>query len=154
MRDSLADLEQSFQDMIDKFPEERRKLVTSAGEKMHKKVLQNIDRDTKEKTRNLREGCYLAIGSEGGYAAVRNNHLRAPHAHLIEFGHKVKKRGKDKEKRKPKAKKRTVRPSGRGLSEGDWVQGKHMYRNAMNELEDELTQDAEKMMDRLVGEHF
>lgn len=149
MRDSLADLEQSFQDMIDKFPEERRKLVTSAGEKMHKKVLQNIDRDTKEKTGNLREGCYLAIGSEGGYAAVRNNHLRAPHAHLVEFGHRAIKGAKTKKGKHGQ----TVNIKGSGRVVG-WVQGKHMYRNAMNELEDELTQDAEKMIDKLVGEHF
>ena len=149
MSDSLKDLEQAFQDMIDQFPEKRRELVTAAGGKMHQRVLQNIDRDTEEKTGNLREGCYLSIGSEGGYAAVRNNHLRAPHAHLVEFGHRLIKGAKKKEGKYGQV----VNIKGSGKVVG-WVPGKHMYRNALNELEDELIQDAEKVMDKLVGECF
>lgn len=149
MSDSLADLDKAFEMMIEKFPEKRRELVESAGEKMHKKVLRNIDTDTKESTGRLREACYLAIGSEGGYAAVRNNHRKAPHAHLVEFGHKLVKGAKTKEGKHGQ----TVKVKGTGRVIG-WVNGKHMYRNALTEMEDELVQDAERMIESLAGELF
>lgn len=149
MSDSLADLDKAFEKMIEKFPEKRRELVENAGKKMHKKVLRNIDTDTKEDTGRLRDACYLAIGSEGGYAAVRNNHRKAPHAHLVEFGHKLVKGAKTKEGKYGQ----TVKVKGSGRVIG-WVNGKHMYRNALTEMEGELIQDAEKMIDSLVGELF
>lgn len=149
MSDSLADLDKAFEAMMEKFPEKRMELVKNCGEKMHKKVLRNIDVDTNEETGRLRDACYLAIGSEGGYAAVRNDHRKAPHAHLVEFGHKLVKGAKTKEGKFGQ----TVKVKGSGRVIG-WVNGKHMYRNAMNEMESELTQDAERMIDSLVGELF
>lgn len=149
MSDSLADLDKAFEKMMEKFPEKRRELVENAGEKMHKKVLRNIDTDTKEDTGRLRDACYLAIGSEGGYAAVRNNHRKAPHAHLVEFGHKLVKGAKTKEGKYGQ----TVKVKGSGRVIG-WVNGKHMYRNALTEMEDELVRDAEKMIESLAGELF
>lgn len=52
--------------------------------------------------------------------------------HLIENGHKVVRNGK------------VV----------GWVSGKHMYRNAINELADELERSGEEMINNLVGEIF
>lgn len=149
MAGSLNDLGKAFEGFLNDFSKGRRELVENAGEKLHKRVLRKIGSDTKEKTGNLKKGCELHIGSGGGYAAVRNNHLRAPHAYLVEFGHKAVRGAKIKEGKHGQEVK--IKGSGQMLG---WVPGKFMYTNAMNELEGELTQDAEDMIDKLVGEYF
>lgn len=149
MANSLADLEKALDRMLERFPEERRELVEQAGEKMYQKVLRNIDTDTQERTGHLRAACYQHIGSEGGYAAVRNDYKKAPHAPLVEFGHRAMKGAETKIGKNGLP----VKIKGSGKEVG-WVDGKHMYRNALNELEDELTQDAEHVIDRLVGDSF
>ena len=126
----LKDLDREFEKMIKQFPQARRKLVEGSGEKMYNKVISNINANVKKHTGNLKDGVTKAIGSGGGYAAVRADHKTAPHTHLIENGHKL------------------VR-DGQVIG---WVPGKHMYRNALNELADELEQDAEKMLDELAGD--
>lgn len=149
MANSLDDLDKAFEAMLTKFPEKRRELVEAEGEKMYQKVLHNIDTDTKEDTGRLREACYKAIGSGGGYAAVRNDHRKAPHAHLVEFGHRLIKGAKTKEGKHGQAV--NIKGSGRVIG---WVNGKHMYRNALTEMEDELVRDAENMIESLAGELF
>ena len=149
MTEGLDKLCEAFDKMPEVFYEERRELMEAAGEKMYRQVLKNIDADTKEKTGNLRAACYKHIGSRGGYAAVRNNHRKAPHAHLVEYGHKLVKGAKTKTGKR--GQKVNVKGSGRAIG---WVSGKHMYRNALNELEDELMQEAEALADRLVGDLF
>ena len=149
MTEELDKLCDSFDTLEKKFSEERRELVEKAGEKMYRQVLKNIDTTTKEHTGKLRAACYKQIGSKGGYVAVRNNHRKAPHAHLVEYGHKLIKGAKTKTGKY--GQKVNIKGSGRVIG---WVSGKHMYRNAMNELEDELMQEAEELADRLVGELF
>lgn len=126
----LYDLDKEFEKMIKQFPNARRKLVEDSGSKMYDKVMANISANVKDKSGNLKNGVTKAVGSGGGYAAVRPNRKVAPHTHLIENGHKVVRNGK------------VV----------GWVEGKHMYRNALNELANELERDAEKMLDDLVGD--
>lgn len=125
----LKDLDREFEKMIKQFPQARRKLVEECGEKMYQKVLANMNQ-VDEKSGNLRKGVKKAVGSRGGYSAVRPDYKIAPHTHLIENGHKIVRNGK------------VV----------GWVSGKHMYRNALNELANELEQDAEKMLDELAGD--
>lgn len=143
----LDELDRALGEMLDKFPEKRRKLVEDAGEKMHQKVLRNIDRDTEARTGHLREACYKHIGSDGGYAAVRNDYKKAPHAHLVENGHRLIKGAKTKEGKH--GQQVNIKGSGRVIG---WVNGKHMYRNAMNELDGELNQDAENMAEEMLKE--
>ncbi len=154
MTEELDKLCDSFDTLEKKFSEERRELVERAGEKMYQKVLRNIDATTKKSTGKLRDACYKHVGSEGGYVAVRNNHKKAPHAHLVEHGHnnvtggKLKLTKKDLAEGKKKGK--IVSKEGKKA----WTNGRFMYRNAMNELEDELMQEAEELAERLVEELF
>lgn len=150
MEQSLKDLDKAFEAMLKKFPDARREVVENAGEKMQRKVLQNISATTKEVTGRLIEGVTLAVGSGGGYAAVRNDAKIAPHAHLVENGHKLVRGGPIKV---PKKELQSTNPRSTGAVVG-WVPGKHMYRNAMNDLEDELIGDAEEMVEKLVGDLF
>lgn len=128
----LEELDRKFKEITDKFPEARRGLVEKSGVKMCQKVINNINSTVGEKTGNLKKGVTSAIGSGGGYAAIRPNNKIAPHTHLIENGHKVIRGGKIV----------------------GWVPGKHMYRNALNQLSGELLQDAEKMINELAGDVF
>lgn len=127
----LYDLDKDFEQLLKKFPQARRELVEECGEKMYQKVLSNISQ-VDEKTGNLRKGVKKVVGSRGGYSAVRADFKIAPHTHLIENGHKIVRNGK------------VV----------GWVSGKHMYRNALNELANELEQSAEQKIDKLVGDIF
>lgn len=127
----LYDLDKDFEQLLKKFPQARRELVEECGEKMYQKVLSNISQ-VDEKTGNLRKGVKKVVGSRGGYSAVRADFKIAPHTHLVENGHKIVRNGK------------VV----------GWVSGKHMYRNALNELANELEQSAEQMIDKLVGDIF
>lgn len=127
----LYELDQQFEQLIKQLPDARRKLVETCGEKMYQKVLANVNQ-VGEKSGNLKKGVKKVVGSRGGYSAIRADFEIAPHTHLIENGHKVVRNGK------------VV----------GWVSGKHMYRNALNELAEELEQDGEQMIDELVGEIF
>ena len=150
MERSLKDLDQAFEAMLKKFPDARREVVENAGEKMQRKVLQNIFTTTKEVTGKLLEGVTLAVGSGGGYAAVRNDAKIAPHAHLVEFGHRIVKGGP---LNVPKKELEGSSPRNQGKVIG-LVEGKHMYRNALNELEEELIQDAEDKIEKVLGDVF
>lgn len=128
----LYALDKEFEKLIKQFPKARRELVENCGEKMYEKVINNINSSVKSDTGNLRNGVEKHVGSKGGYSAVRANFKTAPHTHLIENGHKV---------------------VNDGIVVG-WAPGKHMYRNALNELADEFERDAENMIDKLVGGMF
>lgn len=130
--DDLYNLDKAFESMIQRFPGAKRDLVESCGEKMYQKVISNINSQVGEKTGDLRSGVKKVIGSKGGYAAIRPDFKKAPHTHLIENGHKIVRNGK------------VV----------GWVAGKHMYRNALNELADELERDVQQMISKLVGDLF
>ncbi len=144
---SLEELDKAFASLLEQFPEKRRDLVETAGEKMHQKVLRNIDSETEEHTGRLRAACQKHIGSKGGYAPVRNNNKKAPHAYLVENGHRLMKGAKTKKGKRGQSV--NIKGSGRVIG---WVNGKHMYRNAVNELEGELIQSAENMIEQTLRE--
>ena len=50
MEQSLKDLDKAFEAMLKKFPDARREVVENAGEKMQRKVLQNISTTTTHAT--------------------------------------------------------------------------------------------------------
>ena len=128
----LSEFDERFNQLLKQFPEARRELVENAGIKMCQNVINNISASVTDRSGNLKKGVTLKVGSGGGYAAVKPDYKIAKHHHLIENGHKLIVNGQFK----------------------GWVPGKHMYRNALNQLEDELKQDAEQMVNRLVGDNF
>lgn len=133
---NFDELDKCFEKLLDDIPIAKRKLVEACGEKMHEKVLRNIDSTVKTKTGNLKEGVTKVLGSGGGYAAVKPNFKIAPHSYLIENGHKL------------------IAGKGENQRFIRWVPGAHMYRNALIELADELESDADKALSKLVGDAF
>ncbi len=128
MSDGLEDFEQKLDQLLAKFPQARRDLVNDCTDKLEQKVLENVNQIT-PRTGNLKRGVKKALGSQGGYGAIRADYSIAPHAHLVENGHYVRNRC-------------------------GWVPGRHMFRNARNSLANELEQDAEQMYYKLVGDLF
>ena len=133
---NFDELDKCFEKMLDEIPIAKRKLVETCGEKMHAKVLRNIDSTVKTKKGNLKKGVTKVLGSGGGYAAIKPNYKIAPHSYLIENGHKL------------------VVGKGDNQRVVGWARGAHMYRNALLELADELESDAEKVLSDLVGDAF
>ncbi len=131
MADSFDELDQMFDDLLKKFPQKKRELVKNIGDKMYNQVISNIDSTVKEDgTGNLKAGVTKMLGSKGGYAAVKPNYGIAPHTHLVEDGHRIIKNG----------------------NVVGWVNGKHMYRDALEQVADEAEKMAGDMVDELVGE--
>lgn len=130
MADGFEELDKMFDDMLNKFPQKKRELMEDVGDKMYDQVINNIDNTVKEDTGNLKAGVTKILGSKGGYAAVKPNYGIAPHTHLIEDGHRIIRGGKIV----------------------GWANGKHMYRNAIEQVSDEVEKMAESMIDELVGE--
>lgn len=91
---SLEDLDRAFENMLRRFPDTRKELVSRAGDIMYSEVVSNIDRDVKEDTGNLKRGVTKKIGSKGGYVAIKPNYNISPHAHLVENGHNLVKGGR------------------------------------------------------------
>lgn len=132
----LYNLDKDFEKLLKQFPNARREIVENSGDKMYQKVINNINSQVDEDTGNLKEGVTKVVGSGGGYAAVRPDWQKAPHTHLVENGHKL------------------VKGTGKTAKVVGWVPGKHMYRNALADLADDLIKDAEEMIDKVVGEIF
>lgn len=119
---SLDEVSKKINDAIKEVPDLKRKMHTNAADIMHKNVINNISNDTKPLTGNLKRGQVKAVGSRGGYAAVRPDYGIAPHTHLIENGHKIVKGGK------------VV----------GFANGKHMYKKALNASQRQIEVAVEK----------
>lgn len=134
---TLEELDKAFENLAKKFPDARKKFVINAGDLMYNEVINNIERDVEEGGENLKRGVTKVIGSKGGYAAIRPDYSIAPHTHLVEDGHDMVvggKKGKD----------------GKICEDRNFVYGKHMYRNAINQVADKLEDMAEQFVDELV----
>ena len=135
---TLTQLSEKFETLVKEFPKERRKLMNTSGDKIKDQVQANIAA-LGSKNGRLMKAVTKAVGSGGGYAAVRNDWFIAPHAHLVEHGHWMI--GKD----------------GRMLTlknGGSWVAGRKMYEKALMSLQDELISDAEKTLESVVKKTF
>lgn len=133
---TFEELDKSFEKLLADIPKSKRRLVEISGDKMYEKVMRNIDFAVKIGTGNLKSGVTKIIGSEGGYSAIKPDWKKAPHTHLVENGH------------------RSMVGKGESQRFVGWVPGKHMYRNAITELADELENDAEQLLAKLVGDAF
>ncbi|MCT4544439.1 MAG: hypothetical protein N4A63_12910 [Vallitalea sp.] len=128
--DNINKLDKMFNDLLAKFPKKKKELVKEAGDLMYEQVINNINSSVKENSGKLKEGVTKAVGSKGGYVAIRPDYKIAPHTNLIENGHNVV----------------------RGGEIIGWANGKHMYRNALEQASDQIIDKAEKMIDDLVGD--
>ena len=70
----------------------------------------------------------------------------APHAHLIELGHKIVSGGRTRERGR---KLNRVQRSARGIKSGGYVQGDFMLEKSMSEAQAKFNSGAEKLLDKI-----
>lgn len=70
----------------------------------------------------------------------------APHAHLVELGHKIVSGGRTRERGR---KLNRVQRSARGIKSGGYVQGDFMLEKSMSEAQAKFNSGAEKLLDKI-----
>lgn len=90
-------LQKAFKKCQDKYPDEADALLMAMGQAVNKETKRN----TTKKTGNLRKSWRLKKVKlyKNGTVRVVRVQSTAPHAHLYEYGHEIKPRGKSKKNR-------------------------------------------------------
>lgn len=134
----LSEFNASMLRMVEKdFPNEAKKFMQRAGNALTKDMRQNYRRLTKRKTGNLIRG--LSRGRAYFYAGdeyqirVKN---KAPHAHLIEHGHRV------------------VGHKPNMTFKGKYVKGRHVAGMSANQFGKKYVELADKFVDDLLERGF
>ena len=83
---------------------------------------------------------------KGGKVRVVRVQSTAPHAHLIELGHKIVSGGRTRERGR---KLNRVQRSARGIKSGGYVQGDFMLEKSMSEAQAKFNSGAEKLLDKI-----
>ena len=125
---------QVMQSANDNFPKEAKNFMQRAGNSLAKSIRSGYDSKTRKKTGNLRKGvsrgrAYKWNGREW-QIRVRN---KAPHAHLLEYGHRmVAHDGKTVSKKTP------------------WVKGRHVVGAAANDFTGTFNEMCIKFVDEFL----
>ena len=123
---------ETLQTIIEEYPKDAKRLMLKAGTAFRKELKKNYKAETKKKTGKLlasvkRGKPYLYKG-EAWQIRVSNI---APHAHLIEHGHKLKAWGKEPKKRK-------------------FVEGRHVAGKTNNDFQSIFVDLVDKFTDDLL----
>lgn len=121
-------------------PKESKKFVQQEGNKLRKKTLSLANQRVKKSPnhkggedsryhKNIKRG-KVYIYKENGGTAVRVHSSKAPHAHLIEYGHRI------------------VDENG---NETGTVKGKYVFEDAAKQFESEFNSDIEDFLDEALG---
>lgn len=133
MDNPFKDVEDMLDRTLEEIPNIKRELLVSVSSKLERGVLSNVRSSVINDSGDFERSIYTKTSDY--YAAVRVNHKIAPHAHLVENGHRNISRG----------------PNRKGsLATGiSFVAGKHNFRNAYLTLNDELIRDGESAADKI-----
>ena len=120
----------------DRFPKQARNFIQRAGSALAKSVKAGYDSKTKKKTGNLRRGvkrgrAYKWNGNEW-QVRVYNS---APHAHLLEYGHRF----------------RTIKRRGWKYT-GQYVKGRHVVGAAAEAFPEIFNRMCEEFVDKFLQE--
>lgn len=114
----MDELIKRFENLESQMKDLKKKFLTSYITIAQRKVLEKIRSRTIRRSGNLENSVIAKIGSGGGYAVTKSPIGRAPHSHLIEDGHVVKNK--------------------KGGSILGYAAGRHMYRDSLLELENNM----------------
>ena len=141
------ELEKSFTKLKNKYPNNADALLMAQG----RAVQRNVKSTTPRKSGKLRRSWSLKKVKlyKGGNVRVVRIQSTAPHAHLVEYGHKIYRGGKT---RKNGRKMNSVQLRIRGVKNLSSVEGKKMLEKAMNQARTRFPREAEKLLDKLIKE--
>lgn len=133
----LSDFDRKTLEVIlDQYPKEARKLMQKAGTAFQRELKKRYRAETKKKTGTLlarvKRGRPYLYNNEFWQIRVKNT---APHAHLIEYGHRFKAWGYDSDKRA-------------------YVHGKHIAGKTNNDFQPVFVELVDKFTDNLLDRGF
>ena len=145
------ELEKAFKRLEKRYPDGADALLMAQGQAIAKKIRS----ETNVKTGKLRKSWRVKkvkLYKNGSVRVVRI-HSMANHAHLYELGHEMVKGGKTTiSKKGTRRKLNVVQRSARGIKGYGRVPGKFVMQKAIDEAEKRLEKDAQKMLDKMLGE--
>ena len=141
------ELEKSFKRFEKNYPDKADALLMAQGQAVNRKTKSL----TPVKTKKLRNSWRLKKVKlyKGGTVRVVRIQTRAPHGHLVEYGHEIYRGGKTRVRGK---KLNRVQMDARGIKHLGRVEGKLVLYTAMTEAQSRFDRDANKMLDKLVEE--
>lgn len=126
--DDFEKLDRMLDNIIKTIPEKKKELLENVGEILSNQVKQNISIRINDENGTLKSDVKVVPGSKGGYVAVKPSYENTHLNHLIENGHRI------------------VR---NGVAIG-FVNGKHMYRDSIDQCEQQILNMAKKMIDEVI----
>lgn len=128
--ESFKDICKNLGILATSFDEESKKFVKKQAKLLKKKTKETAQKRIKRKT-----GTYLARIKEGKFYKYNDeNRCRvfssAPHAHLIEYGHRMLNKFGEETKLK-------------------WVKGKNIFKDTASEFSQEFEENSQKMLEDL-----
>lgn len=126
--DDFEKLDRMLDNIIKKIPGKKKELLNNVGDILSSQVKQNIDSRINDDNGTLKSDVKIVPGSRGGYVAVKPSYENTRLNHLIENGHRIVKNG---------------------VAIG-FVNGKHMYRDSIDQSEQQILSMAQAMIDEVI----
>ena len=160
--DELTDFQKDMMDLALKgFPKETDKFLRQEGRKLTA-LQKRIARQDVGTTKGIKKGWKKATSYMAGFRTskifIRDDikkvsaHNKAPHAHLVEYGHmqipRSEKRATTKEGRKAQYKKR------KAAKDTKYTHGKYVITASYNEFKHQFASDCEKFTDDVFSGNF
>ncbi len=152
----FEEMEKAFARVKKRYPNDADALLMAAGQAVRKNVRAASPKYEGPVKKGIKPGQLKNSWSvkkpkeyKGGKVRVVQIKSQAPHAHLVELGHKIYRGGKT---RKNGKKMNAVQLALRGVKNLGFVKGELMLENSMKEARAKLPRDAENLMDRLIKE--
>lgn len=150
------ELEKAFKLMEKKWPNEADALLMARGKQAQKRVkqLSPVYKGPAKKgikPKQLRNSWSLLPVKlyKGGTVRVVRLQSKAPHVHLIEYGHDIYRGGKTRERGR---KLNGVELSARGITHHGRAKAFKMMETSMKEQRDRFTNDAEKLLNQITSD--
>lgn len=144
----IEEFQKELEKMEKKYPNKADALLMTEGHALIKRVKQLTATKTKKKTGNLLKGWKLLPVKlyKDGTVRVVFNISRAPHAHLIEYGHEIY-HGSG---RGQKGRGRISRAQRKEMAKGNKTTAYKLLERALKETENHFRKEAAEMFDDLI----
>lgn len=126
--DDFEKLDRMLENMIKSIPQKKKELLENVGDILSNQIKQNIDNRVNDSNNHIKDDIEIVLGSKNGYVAVKPSYKKNKINHLIENGHRIVKNG---------------------VVVG-FVNGKHMYRDSVEQCEREILSMAQGMVDEVI----
>lgn len=126
--DDFEKIDRMLENIITTMPEKKKELLEKVGDILSNQIKQNIDSRINDSNDHLKNDVNVVFGSKSGYVAVKPSYENNNINHLIENGHRIVKNG---------------------VVLG-FVNGKHMYRDSIDQCESDILSMAQAMIDEVI----